>query len=641
MSKKQMTPKELGERKQVAKKEVTSKVLAPKDVVSKKEMTAEEFTLKRTELAIKLINSSLETPNAKQLEKVVLQISSIGLPKIENFVSKFVANYPDPIFQNQIFDIALRKIETSSSPEESNVFKSEVLLAKAKAIITINSTEERNQIRLENATEALNLLESANALQNPEITVLIEEMVKALITMHPNPLEAFQLSKVSVEFRKTHLDTDHPSILEAYITTAHVGHKIDVRAIKIEALNKANAAYNMALQLGNKTHAAAALTFLDSIYKDFGDVKKSIILLEQSALLKGFLIRDEESKEDAIEVPIKSRNVFEVIRKHGVTDDLTLTIKQKIQESILNPVFEGSRQGAWVHKIALIEYGVSGYVDEAFLAKELGPLNTPENVNSALMLCFEAINLGVMSNPMNNPLCAVALVRQHPTLVPTMLATHPEYFINEHILKSTLLNASTYAPDLLGKHVAVNGLYNKYLETIMMPIICARINDTVLNPISILLKAGKWDPSVQEQLLRYASDDYLTNVGRIYSSTLGQNLSALEDTLNISRILMFKVILDEIKESGSKNYAPVELFAKHHIDVIKRILDDHPDYTTNPHIIDICQQAIATPRLEVIKPILEVEGALEEGEIAAPTPLKVEAVLEVALGGEEAQLMDS
>ena len=175
----------------------------------------------------------------------------------------------------------------------------------------------------------------------------------------------------------------------------------------------------------------------------------------------------------------------------------------------------------------------------------------------------------------------------------------------------------------------------------MMPIICARINDTVLNPISILLKAGKWDPSVQEQLLRYASDDYLTNVGRIYSSTLGQNLSALEDTLNISRILMFKVILDEIKESGSKNYAPVELFAKHHIDVIKRILDDHPDYTTNPHIIDICQQAIATPRLEVIKPILEVEGALEEGEIAAPTPLKVEAVLEVALGGEEAQLMDS
>ena len=51
MSKKQMTPKELGERKQVAKKEVTSKVLAPKDVVSKKEMTAEEFTLKRTELA--------------------------------------------------------------------------------------------------------------------------------------------------------------------------------------------------------------------------------------------------------------------------------------------------------------------------------------------------------------------------------------------------------------------------------------------------------------------------------------------------------------------------------------------------------------------------------------------------------------
>ena len=83
----------------------------------------------------------------------------------------------------------------------------------------------------------------------------------------------------------------------------------------------------MALQLGNKTHAAVALTFLASIYKDFGDVKKSIMLLEQSALLKGFLIRDEESKEDSIEVPIKSRNVFEVIRKHGVTDGSYINYK--------------------------------------------------------------------------------------------------------------------------------------------------------------------------------------------------------------------------------------------------------------------------------------------------------------------------
>ncbi|MBA2628980.1 MAG: hypothetical protein H0U78_02975 [Rickettsiaceae bacterium] len=386
MSKKKMTPKEAEKKQQVvSSKGVAPMVLIPRDIVPKKEMTDKEFSLKRTEIAIKLINNSLEIPNAKQLEKVVLEMSSIGLLKIGSFVAKFVAKYSDPIFQNQIFDIVLRKIETIASPESSSVFKSEVLLAKAKAIITINSTEERTQIKLENATEALNLLESAKALQNPEIADLIEESIKALITMHPNPLEAFQLAKDSVEFRKTHLDTDHPSILEAYITTAQVGHKIDVRAIKIEALNKANAAYNMALQLGNKTHAAAALTFLASIYKDFGDVQKSIILLEQSALLKGVLIREEEHKEEA-SVPVKSPHAFEVIRRHGVTDDLTLTIKQKIQESVLNPVYEASKHGAWIHKIALIEYGTSGYVDDAFLDKALGPLNTPENVNLAVQI---------------------------------------------------------------------------------------------------------------------------------------------------------------------------------------------------------------------------------------------------------------
>jgi hypothetical protein len=224
-----------------------------------------------------------------------------------------------------------------------------------------------------------------------------------------------------------------------------------------------------------------------------------------------------------------------------------------------------------------------------------------------------------------------------------MLATHPEYFINEHILKSTLPKASTYAPELLGKHVAVNGSYNKYLETIMMPIIGARINDSVLNPISILIKGGKWDLSVQEQLLRYSSEDYLTGVGRIYTSTLGQNLGTLEDALNISRILMFKVILETIKESGSKNYTPVEVFAKQYTNVIKRILDDHSDYITNPHIIDICQQAISVPLADVIElELAKVEPVLEEGASASSSILKVESVLEVALlGGEEAALIDS
>ena len=121
MSKKKITPKEVSNRTQqvVAKKEVATRVLTPRDGTSKKEMTEKEFSLKRTEFAIKLITNSLEIPNAKQLEKVVLEMSSIGLPRIENFVAKFVAKYPDPIFQNQIFDIVLRKIEISASLENS------------------------------------------------------------------------------------------------------------------------------------------------------------------------------------------------------------------------------------------------------------------------------------------------------------------------------------------------------------------------------------------------------------------------------------------------------------------------------------------------------------------------------------------
>jgi len=102
------------------------------EVPSKKEMTAEEFSAKRTEIAIQLITDSIETPNARQLEKIILEISSIGLPKIVNFTNSFIATYPDAIFQNQIFDIVLRKIEVSSPTKELNTLKSEILFAKAK-----------------------------------------------------------------------------------------------------------------------------------------------------------------------------------------------------------------------------------------------------------------------------------------------------------------------------------------------------------------------------------------------------------------------------------------------------------------------------------------------------------------------------
>jgi hypothetical protein len=105
MSKKKMTPKELEEKRKddavkrlssATNKEIIPQKLEEKrsEVPSKKEMTAEEFSAKRTELAIKLITDSIETPNARQLEKVVLEISSIGLPKIVNFTNSGSSVFP-------------------------------------------------------------------------------------------------------------------------------------------------------------------------------------------------------------------------------------------------------------------------------------------------------------------------------------------------------------------------------------------------------------------------------------------------------------------------------------------------------------------------------------------------------------------
>ena len=61
---------------------------------------------------------------------------------ISYFTNSFIATYPDAIFQNQIFDIVLRKIEVSSPQKELNTLKSEILFAKAKAL-----EAERDEVR--------------------------------------------------------------------------------------------------------------------------------------------------------------------------------------------------------------------------------------------------------------------------------------------------------------------------------------------------------------------------------------------------------------------------------------------------------------------------------------------------------------
>ncbi|GAB4163545.1 MAG: hypothetical protein Tsb006_2710 [Rickettsiaceae bacterium] len=540
---------------------------------------------------IEKIKELLNKPDSQEFKKCIIDIRISSIKEVEGFVDEFVKRYPDPSSQESVLQILLDKIDVDDEAPEFAQLKAQCLFHKAKAIISLHKEEGREQIRLEKFTEALSLLEQANTINyKQECMINIEHEVKELITQYPNYSEAFALAEKSLATRQQDLSQDHPSILEALIVAAEVGHTIDNREIKITAMQRADEAYNMAMRIGNIGHASIALEFLANSYRSFGDSLKAEELLKESAYLKASKNPNEEATEHANYVPA-------VIKKHGVSDELTLKIKQKIQEPILNKIYYAAGIDKWTNKGFGGEYGVSGYLDK-YLVDTLGEeFNTPEHFAIALMLCFEAINLGTMASESRNPLCAVIFVQRYPELITKILESHPEYFVDGHIVRATLPNASEYSKELLGTEVEPDRGYNAYLEAKMMPIIEERLSTTLASVVE-LIQTGSWTKSTETNLLHYASDGYLTYVGTLTTGQLGQNLSMVNDTVNIARILILKSVIKTIEDSASTNYAPVEVIVKQYPDLVQRVLNNHPDYILNPHIRDICEKTIATMQAE-------------------------------------------
>ena len=550
-----------------------------------KAKTTEEASRTKNEDALnqfkKEVEDTLSSDHEKEFESMVLKTSADVLTHIN--IDTVIKKFPNSDFQNRIFGIILRKIETDENAENYNMFKSEVLLANAQALMTINSSEKQNQIKLDRAKKALNLLENANIIQNFKISETIEECTKTVITNYDGQAEAFDLAKFSIKCREENLKGQHSSTLKAYLTGAEAGIKINDKAIKIEALKFAELALNQAFYTGDFACASMALKYIANINKYFKDEHKSNILEKQAAFL------DDKTTQNT--------DKSNVIMKIGLTDSNILAVKEKIQSSVLDPIFEAAARGYWTHCRIGIEYGVKGWINDNYLKTVLGHLNTEVNVKCALMLAFEAINLGIMSTSNKNPLCAVIFVQKYQEVVKEILVKHPEYFVDMHIFRSTITDEpideiNSFYLDQYEQNMPAKGSINNYLESQMLPVIEARLKTNVLDPVAALIRAGKWDEVVKIELLKYASSEYLTIPGTMYTSVLGQNLSSADDGLNVARILIFRTIVEEIEKSGSKNFEPVEEFKKMYPDITARVLIMHPEYIHNHHIQDVCASSL-------------------------------------------------
>ena len=52
-----------------------------------------------------------------------------------------------------------------------------------------------------------------------------------------------------------------------------------------------------------------------------------------------------------------------------------------------------------------------------------------------MMLCFEAINLGIMRSKNKNYACAIEFSKAYPELVKEIIVRHPEYFVDGSLME--------------------------------------------------------------------------------------------------------------------------------------------------------------------------------------------------------------
>ncbi len=127
-----------------------------------------------------------------------------------------------------------------------------------------------------------------------------------------------------------------------------------------------------------------------------------------------------------------------MISSRGKVDNDLLILKKKIQESVLNNIVESVDKYGWSRGWSRYDRGVKGYIAQNYLYRKLEELRkNKDKIELAQMLCFEAMNLGIMKLEKNKPYSIVQeFTRNNPELVKKIAVEHPEFFVDGSIVEA-------------------------------------------------------------------------------------------------------------------------------------------------------------------------------------------------------------
>jgi len=127
-----------------------------------------------------------------------------------------------------------------------------------------------------------------------------------------------------------------------------------------------------------------------------------------------------------------------IVTSRGESTNNLITLKQKIQKDVLNNVVESVDNYGWTNAGWLYsDWGVKGYLEESYLKKALEELGSEnENIETAQMLCFESMNLGIMKSAKKPYFVMQEFTRNNPELIKKIAKQHPEFFVDGSIVEA-------------------------------------------------------------------------------------------------------------------------------------------------------------------------------------------------------------
>ncbi len=308
--------------------------------------------------------------------------------------------------------------------------------------------------------DAYDMLKALSPSDDAKIARTLNNMGTAYAMMKgvANLTNALNHFKKALDIREKVLSENHPDIAatlsnigsayadlggEANCNISIIYHEKAVKILKglypANSHDMANALNNMAVAyaaLGDKGKAleyykqtySILLASLGETHRETQQVKQGIERVQPD------FFKREGFAQKVNRVSCESRKV---ILSHGNTTGHLINLKQRIQKTILDEVAAAS-QGGYESGSWRGYYDVWTFLDTK-LKPEIDKLGTdPKTLRNTKMLCFEAMNIGIMGSPLKPFRMVEIFCRTNPDLIREIAKEHPEYFVDGSIVDACI-----------------------------------------------------------------------------------------------------------------------------------------------------------------------------------------------------------